>query len=266
MADPKGKIGQPFKKGLDQVKQFFTQNEFDVLHDISVPPLGREVGILPSKIEGEPIKIVLTTSMIAKSLEPGAKSFHGGDPYTRRVEKKNGETFGVNFKATKGCYELVESGGSGKPVAVCLKDSSERIVICGFQPLYPGQEPTVDKRYDRPIYAYYFFKQRNDNMYASYKVAVVNEKGNAAYDIHQGAKGLGLRIQEHIVRFHEKPCALIEYPKDKDFSGRRGAYHITVNPGIDPCLIIFLSILCVFMDKQEEEGNLFERFGREIIA
>lgn len=262
MADLLGKIGEPLKQGFEQVKLFFTLNEFDVLHDVSVPSLGKEVGILPSKIEGEPIKIVLLNK-ISSSPGPRAKSLHGGDPYVRAIEKENGEPFGLDFKATKGIYELVESGDSGKSVAVCLKDSSGRIVICGFEPLYSGQDPTIDKHNDRPIYAYYFFKQRNDNMYASYNIAVVNEKGDAAYEVHQGAKGLGLGLQQHIVRLHQKPCALIEDPRDKDFSG---SYHITVNPGIDPCLIIFLAVLCVFLDGQDLKGNLFERFGREIIA
>lgn len=131
----------------------------------------------------------------------------------------------------------------GDPIAVCLRKFEfigQTFKIYSPRPLFPGQAPS-DRDY-KGKHLYTFAKVQRQPLTTEQQVTYAN--GSApTYTVHRAG---GLWPKKRVVKKHGRTAAFME---GGTWEGNWNSYLLTVNPGIDPCLIVCLTAICDEMDE-----------------
>ncbi|KAI2489376.1 LURP-one-related [Fragilaria crotonensis] len=133
--------------------------------------------------------------------------------------------------------------GNGNVIAVCMRKfefMGETFKIYTPSPALPGQFPSQQKHFGKSLYTYCQVKRSP----MSYQQEVYMEGENsAAYVISRSG---GLWPKTRTVRKNGKVAALMQ---GGTWESGFNSYKITINPGIDPCLIVCFCAVCDAMDE-----------------
>ena len=170
-----------------------------------------------------------------------------GDSF--KIKYEDGSTFGNDLEVRGKVFAIrdqmaIFDGTTKQPVAVCLRS----FVFCGqifkiytTSPVYKGQEKSAQKYNNLPLYTYGTIERDPCSMEQRLRLA----NGGTGYTIHRAGS---LWPKKRVVRKEGVTCALMAGGTwDLGFN----AYRITVNPGIDACLMILLCCVCDEMDEAQ---------------
>jgi hypothetical protein len=210
-------------------------NSFEQVHkvDPNLPSLGAQHGAGPSAHS--------STQLIVRE-----KLFSwSGDSF--KIKTRKGAPFGNDLKMQGKVMafrdQMVLLDGNNAPVAVCLRKFEvigQTFKIYSPHPLHPGQRPSERKYNHCALYTYATVERVPFT--AVQKVTLVNET-SPSYTVHRAG---GLWPKKRMVKRHGRPAALME---GGTWEGNWNSYLITINPGIDPCLIVCLCSICDEMDE-----------------
>lgn len=169
---------------------------------------------------------------------------------TFKIKTRDGQLFGngicVKGKTFAWRDQMALLDGNGNAIAVCLRKFEligQTFKIYTMHPLYPGQEVSDRKYNDSPLYTY--CKVERAPFSTEQQVTMANQK-HPSFTIHRVG---GLWPKKRVVRLHGKTAALME---GGTWEGNWNSYLLTINPGIDPCLIVCLTAICDEMDEGEK--------------
>ena len=216
-------------------------SELDHIHEVdpTLPELGRD--------HGAPISTTSQTKVILKE-----KLFSwSGDAF--KIKHEDGSTFGNELHFKSKVFSLRDNlvlvdGVSDKAVCVAksmfVASCSEIFHIYTTAPVYHGQEKSAQKHNDQELYTYAIVERSP----CSTEQAVHLTKDNMkfAYTIHRSDKWWP---KNRVVRKNGLTCALMS-GGNWNFDGN--SFKITVNPGIDACLMLMLCAICDEMDENQQ--------------
>ena len=211
-------------------------NAFEQVHhvDKKIAPLGSSVpGAMPS-MQGS-TQIIVREKLFSWSGDTFKIKTKAGLPFHGIMMQ--GKTF-----ALRDCMTLLDA--NGKPLAVCLRKFEvigETFKIYRTEPLFAGQKPS-DRRHDNGIPLYTYCKVERVPFSPIQNVTFDNEQ-SPSYTIHRAG---GLWPKQRVVKRYGMPAARME---GGTWDGSWNSYLLTINPGIDPCLIICLAAICDEMDE-----------------
>ena len=194
-----------------------------------------------------------TTQNIDLVVQQKLFSWSGGD---FKVKDTSGKDYCVvQGKVMSMRDRIVILDTSGNEIACCLEkvfSMSPAMFVYGFKPFFAGQNPTKETQNGKPLYAW--AKVWNTVLAVRQKYNIQMAIGDDEYsdtnspDYEATAPGLlAPRLQ---VAKGDAGCALIERPTiDWEFAN---SYRVTVAKGIDPILMLALTIC---KDKLEEKKN-----------
>jgi hypothetical protein len=199
--------------------------------DPSIPSLGSQHGAGPSM--HHPTQLVVRKKLFLF------------DEHCCKVKTKGGAPFGHDLKTRGNAFDqMVLLNGRNTPVAVCVCKSvlfGQAFKIYSTHPLYPGQQSS-DRKYNQ--YALYTYAKVERVPLSTQLDVTFDSEPSPSYTVHR-ERGLG-PTQKRVVRRHGQSAALMEagtWEKDWD------SYLLTINPGIDPCLVVCLFAICDEMDE-----------------
>lgn len=201
----------------------------EIIHEMdpSIPSLGSQHGACTSVCH--PAQLVVHEKLF---------SFND---HCCKIKTKRGASFGHNLKARGNAFNrMVLLDGRNTPVAVCVRRESvlfgQTFKIYSTRTLNPGQQSSARKYNKHFLYAY----AKVECMPFSTQLNVTfDSKRFPSYTVHQ-ARGLW-PSQKRVIKRHGRPAALMEAGT---WEGDRDSCLLTINPGIDPCLVICLSAIC----------------------
>jgi uncharacterized protein YxjI len=135
---------------------------------------------------------------------------------------------------------------NNQPLAVCLRKFDfvkETFNIYTTKPMFPGQKPS-EIAHENRAQLYTYCTVERVPFSAVQNVTFANEK-SPSFTIHRGDTGI-FGPKKRFVKRHGIPAALME---GGTWGNCRNSYLLTINPGIDPCLIICLAAICDEMDE-----------------
>ncbi|KAG7373331.1 LURP-one-related protein [Nitzschia inconspicua] len=209
-------------------------NDFNVVHQVSQRALGEDHGAGPS--EKDPQQLIVKEKMFS----------WGGNNF--EIKTLSGGRFGNNLFVKGKAFALIDEmvlldGVTKKAVAVCRRKFNilgQTFQIYSPKPLYHWQRPSGSSYMGRQLYT--FAKVERSPLSTTQKVTYDNET-SASMTITRTV----LRWpKKRVVHRHGKTAAFIE---GGTWTGNFNTYRVTVNPGIDPCLIICLTAICDEMDE-----------------
>jgi hypothetical protein len=136
---------------------------------------------------------------------------------------------------------MVLVDGNNAPVAVCVRKSKllgQSFKIYSTGPLYPGQNPSGRKYNQCTLYTH---AKVDQDFLSSVQQVTLDNESSPSYTVQQ------LWPMNRVVKQHdERPAAFITGGPLED---NWHSYLLTINPGIDPCLMVCLVAICDEMDK-----------------
>jgi hypothetical protein len=199
--------------------------------DPIIAPLGSEHGAGPSMDSSTQLLVREHLFWWSKDIKIKTRE---GTPFRNDLKIR-----GKDFSVAHGQMVLVD--GNNMPVAVCWRNSTlfgQTFKIYSTQPLYHGQKPS-DRKYNQ-YDLYTHAKVERVPLFNMQQVTFENES-SPSYTVHR-ARGLGPKA--HIVMLHGRPAALMEGGLREEGNANWNSCLVTINPGIDPCLIVCLSAIC----------------------
>ena len=207
--------------------------------DASLPPLGHNHGV--------PISTAAPTRVIVKE-----KMFSWtGDSY--KIKHDDGRAFGSNlyFKAKLFSVRdqiVLMNGLTGKPVCVAKSmfriGFGEEFRIYTTTPVYDGQRKSEQKYENCDLYTYAIVERSG---FSTQQIVRLPKNGDAiAYTINRAGN---FWPKNRTVEKNGATCALMS-GGTWEFDGN--SYKITVNPGIDTCLMVMLCAICDEMDENQK--------------
>ncbi|KAG7340646.1 hypothetical protein IV203_024189 [Nitzschia inconspicua] len=209
--------------------------DFNIVHQVSQRALGEDHGAGPS--QNDPQQLIVREKIFCWS----------GDNF--EIQTPSGGRFGNNlYIRGKGFGALVDEmvlldGVTKEAVAVCrrkLDIFGQTFQIYSPKPLYHWQRPSGSSYMGRQLYT--FAKVERSPLTTTHKVTYDNET-SASMTI---TRTVVRWPKKRVVHRHGKTAAYIEGGTwTKNFN----SYRVTINPGIDPCLIVCLTAICDEMDE-----------------
>ena len=224
-------------------KSLSVSNFNEQVHKVDpiIAPLGSEHGAGPSMDSST--QLLVREHLFRWSKDIKIKT-RGGAPFGNDL-KIRGKEFGV-----RGQMVLVD--GNNMPVAVCWRKSmrfGKTFKIYSTQPLYHGQKPS-DRKYNQ--YDLYTHAKVDSVPLSTVQQVTYANESSPSYTIHR-AGGLGSKTR--IVKLNGRPAALMEGGLREQGNANWNSCLVTINPGIDPCLIVCLSAVCDEMDDDRQHWS-----------
>lgn len=209
-------------------------NSFQEFHKVDHPSLGSRHGAAPTSDSAT--QIVVREKLFSWS----------GDSFN--IKTRDGAPFGNDLRIQGKKFALRDQmvlvdGSTGEPVAVCLRTFEvigQTFKIYSTRPLYSGQKPSERKYNQYKLYT--FAKVQREPLSTCQRVTLDNEK-SPSYTVHRAGS---FWPKKRVVKRHGRTAASME---GGTWEGNWNSYLITVNPGIDACLIICLAAVCDEMDE-----------------
>ena len=208
---------------------------FSVVHapDPKFRPIGVSAGAGPSTT---PLALLVKEKMFSWSGDDfKIKHFQSQTPLGNGLKIK-GKTWAV-----RDAMALVD--GNGHVIAVCMRKFDllvETFKVYTPFPSLPGQAPSQQKHDGKNLYTYCQIRR----IPLSYQQEVIMEGENApTYVISRSGS---LWPKTRTIRKKGRVAAMLE---GGTWAGIRNSYKITINPGIDPCLILCFCAVCDEMDE-----------------
>jgi LURP-one-related len=168
----------------------------------------------------------------------------GGDSY--KIKTRDGGVFhGMQIKGKTFAFrdQMALLDGNGQPIAVCLRKFQmlgQTFKIYTLQPMYSGQPRSEHDYNGRALYTYAQVERSPGDTVQN---VTFDDKGTPAFTIHRVGDWWP---KQRTVRYHGVPVALME---GGTWDANWNSYLLTINPGIDPCLIVCLTAICDEMDE-----------------
>jgi hypothetical protein len=161
------------------------------------------------------------------------------------IKTVGGAPFGKGMKIQGNIKnEMILLDGNNAPVAACLLKSGllgQSFQIYSQHTMYPAHRS--ERKYNQ--HALYTYAKVEKTPLTNVVELTFESEPFPSYSVHRaGEKG---QIRKLVVKRNGRPAALIE---SGTWEGDWTSYLLTINPGIDPCLIICLCIIC---DEMHEE-------------
>lgn len=199
--------------------------------------IGSHVGGGPSTTG--PTRIIVKEKLFSWSGDDfSIKQYPSRAPFGNGLKMK-GKTFAMRDQMA-----LVD--GNGKMLAVCLRKFE--LVGQTFKVYdvpssrYPGQKPSNQTYNGRALYTYCEVKRVPFSM--SQEVYMDGE-GVLEFVINRAG---GMWPKKRLVKSRGVPAALME---GGTWEGNFNSYKLTINPGIDPCLMVCMCAVCDEMDESD---------------
>ena len=135
---------------------------------------------------------------------------------------------------------VLKNGVTNEPVAVCLRKFEligQTFKIYSVKPVYPGQKPSVQTYKHYKLYTF----ASVERVPLSTEQRVTLPRGGEYTVSRAGSWWPKSRVVKNQGR-------VAAYMEGGTWEGNWNSYLITVNPGIDPCLIVCLCAVCDEMD------------------
>lgn len=216
-------------------------DSFDVQHkqvDKDFMPIGSHVGGGPSTVG--PTRIIVKEKLFSWSGDDfGIKQYPSRAPFGNGLKMK-GKVFAMRDQMT-----LVD--GNGEMVAVCLRKFElvgQTFKIYVPNPRFPGQKRSnQDYNGIAPLYTY--CEVRREPFSMMQLVFMDGKEGRPEFVITRAG---GMWPKKRLVKRRGIPAALME---GGTWGGNFNSYNLTINPGIDPCLMVCICAICDEMDERK---------------
>ncbi len=197
-------------------------------------PIGRDVGAGPST--AGPTVIVVKEKFFSWSGDDfKIKKYPSREPFGNEL-KVRGKVF-----AMRGQMALLD--GDDNVVAVCLRKFEvvgQTFKIYVPKPVLKDQKPSKHDYKGQKLYTYCEVKR----VPMSYSQEVIMEgRGTPEFVITRAGS---IWPKTRLVKKKGKPATLME---GGTWGGNFNSYKMTCNPGIDPCLMICVTVICDEMDE-----------------
>jgi LURP-one-related len=208
-------------------------SDYSVAHkvDPSIPHLG---GFPPSP--NQKTELVVREKLFSWS----------GDTFN--IKTKDGASFnGIKIQGKAFAFrdQMTLLDAQGAPIAVCLRKFEfirQTFKIYTLKPLFQGQRKS-DRDYNGK--ALYTYAKVVRVPFSTQQDVIFDNRESASFTIHRAG---GYWPKKRVVRRQGVTAAMIE---GGTWDGAWNSYLLTVNPGIDPCLIVCLTAIC---DEMDEDG------------
>lgn len=200
--------------------------------DPTVPALGEKHGAAPSN--NNPVQVIVREKLFSWS----------GDTF--KLKSRDGRPFGNNLYIQGKVWALrdqmvLKDGISNEPVVVCLRKFEiigQTFKLYSTSPVYPGQQPSAQN-------------YKNYQLYTYATVERVPFSTEQRVKLPRGGEFIVQRAgswwpKSRVVKKNGRVAAHME---GGTWDGNWNSYLITVNPGIDPCLIVCVCAVCDEMDE-----------------
>lgn len=212
-------------------------NDCKIVHHVPQRSLGDDHGASPS--QDAPQQLIVREKLFSWS----------GDTF--KIKTPSGERFGNDLYVQGKVFAFRDQmalldGVTQQPVAVCLRKFQllgQTFKIYSVKPLYQGQHPSGHDYKGQKLYT--IAKVERVPLSTTQLVTYDNETSPSMTITRAGAWW----PKKRVVQRNGRPAALLE---GGTWTGNFNSYRITVNPGIDPCLIVCLSAIC---DEMDERGR-----------
>ncbi|KAG7348809.1 hypothetical protein IV203_011406 [Nitzschia inconspicua] len=202
--------------------------DFKIVHQVSQRSLGEDHGAGPS--ENDPQQLI----MKKKNFSWNGVKFD--------IKTPSGGRFGNNLYVRGKSFALIDEmvlldGVTKEAIAVCRRKSvifGEKVQIYSPKPLYHWQRPSGSSYMGRKLYT--IAKVERSPLSFTHKVTYDNET-SASMTI---TRTVSWWPRKRVVHRHGKTAAFIE---GGTWTRNFNSYRVTINPGIDPCLIICLTAI-----------------------
>jgi len=201
--------------------------------------IGAHVGGGPSTVG--PTRIVVKEKLFSWSGDDfSIKHYPTRAPFGYGLKMK-GKVFGFRDQMT-----LVD--GNGNVVAVCLRKFElvgQTFKVYVPSPRYPGQKPS-DRTYSgkNETSRLYTYCQVKRVPFSMSQEVIMDGETSPEFTISRAG---GLWPKKRLVKKRGVPAALME---GGTWDGNFNSYKLTINPGIDPCLMICICAICDEMDEE----------------
>ena len=200
-------------------------------------PIGSHVGGGPS-IAG-PTRIVVKEKLFSWSGDSfDIKQYPSRAPY--------GNGLKVKGKAWSMRDQMALLDGNGKMVALCLRKFEfvgQTFKVYVPKPRYPGQKPS-DQTYNGSGKLYTYCEVKRVPFSISQEVFMDGKGGMPEFVITRAGS---MWPKKRLVTRRGIPACLME---GGTWESNRNSYKLTVNPGVDPCLMVCICAICDEMDEQ----------------
>jgi len=212
---------------------------YNVTHnqtDKNFKPLGSHVGGGPST--AGPTRIIVKEKLFSWSGDDFSIKYDNGAPFGNGLKMK-GKVWGMRDQMT-----LVD--GRGQMVAVCLRKfefAGQTFKIYVPNPRFPGQKPSNQQYKGANLYTYCEVQRVPFSM--SQEVYLDGKRGGSPEFVITRAGGMWPK--KRLVKRRGIPATLME---GGTWETNFNSYRLTINPGVDPCLMICICAICDEMDEQ----------------
>ena len=209
-------------------------NSFQEFHKVDHPSLGRHHGAGPSTTDNT--QLIVREKLFSWSGDSFMIKTRDGNPFGNDL-RMQGKTFAFRDQM------VLLDGTTGEPVAVCLRKFElvgQTFKIYSTHPLYPGQRPS-EQRYNH--YSLYTYAKVERIPFSTTQKVTMDTESTPSYTIHRVGS---FWPKKRVVKRYGRPAALME---GGTWEGNWNSYLLTINPGIDPCLIVCLTAICDEMDE-----------------
>ena len=204
--------------------------------DPRYPAIGKVVGAGPST--NGPTQLIVKEKIFSWS----------GDDF--RIKHPNGSLFGNGLKIKGKVFafrdQMALVDGNGQMLAVCLKkfEFMARVFkIYVPYPVRPNQAPSQQNYNGQKLFTLCEVRRVP---FSTTQEVIMDGDQSATYWIQRAGS---IWPKKRLVKHKGIPAALME---GGTFDMGFNSYRITVNPGIDPCLIVCLCAIC---DEMDEDAN-----------
>lgn len=168
----------------------------------------------------------------------------GGDSF--KIKTRDGKLFhGMQMQGQAFSMrdQMTLLDGNNQPIAVCRRKFQmfgQTFKIYIFQPLYDGQSKSEQSYNGRALYTYAQVERCPGDTIQN---VTLDNKNTPSYTVHRVGDWWP---KQRTVKYNGVPAALME---GGTWDGNWNSYLLTINPGIDPCLIVCLTAICDEMDE-----------------
>lgn len=203
-------------------------------------PIGSHVGGSPSATG--PTRIIVKEKLFSWSGDSfSIKQYPSRVPFGNGLKIK-GKTFTMRDQMT-----LVD--GNGMMVAVCLRKFEmigQTFKVYVPSPRYPGQTPSNQKYNGRAVYTY--CEVTRVPFSTSQEVYMDGNSIQCGSPEFVITRAGGIWPKKRLVKRRGIPATLME---GGTWEGNCNSYKLTINPGVDPCLMVCICAIC---DEMDESG------------
>jgi hypothetical protein len=209
--------------------------------DETTAPLGKDHGV-PNTTCGPPTKVMVN------------EKYGSWTGRALNINHSDGSAFGNELQVQGTILSMRDrtvllNGRTNLPVAISMRKFDlwkQMFKIYTTYPIYNGQAKS-DRKYDndQPLYTYASI-ERIDHCCDTAKINVTITHDTAQYEIRRSGS---YWPKKRVVFKDGRVCAFME---GGTWEGKRNKYKISINPGIDQCLIV---MLCGIVDQMDELDN-----------